>query len=296
MYNKHLDTFISVADLGSFSKAAEEQYISPTAVIKQIDLLEQELGLKLMERTHRGIKLTKAGESVYNDAKYIIQYSKDSLVRANNAMQDKEKVIRIGTSPMTPGHFIMELWNKVKKMCPDMKFRLVPYDNTPENAREILKNLGQNIDIVAGWFDEEFLENRGCSALKLEDEPLHCALSVNHPLAEKEKLKITDLHGETVMLIRRGWNRYTDAVRDMLWENHPQVKIADVPFFNMDVLNMCESGTNILVAFGKWENVHPLLKVIPVDWSYTIPFGILHSPNPSPFVQEFLTAVSKVYN
>ena len=43
MYNRHLETFIAVADLGSFSKAAEALYISSTAVIKQINLLEQEL-------------------------------------------------------------------------------------------------------------------------------------------------------------------------------------------------------------------------------------------------------------
>ncbi len=51
MYNRHLETFIAVADLGSFSKAAEALYISSTAVIKQINLLEQELGLTLFERT-----------------------------------------------------------------------------------------------------------------------------------------------------------------------------------------------------------------------------------------------------
>lgn len=54
MYNRHLETFLVVADLGSFSKAAEALYISSTAIIKQINLLEQELGVSLLERTHRG--------------------------------------------------------------------------------------------------------------------------------------------------------------------------------------------------------------------------------------------------
>ena len=64
MYNKHLETFIVVADLGSFAKAADALYISSTAVIKQINLLEQELDLQLFERTHRGIRLTKAGRPI----------------------------------------------------------------------------------------------------------------------------------------------------------------------------------------------------------------------------------------
>ena len=53
MYNPQLETFIRAADAGSFSKAAEESYITPTAVIKQINLLEASLDVKLFERTHR---------------------------------------------------------------------------------------------------------------------------------------------------------------------------------------------------------------------------------------------------
>lgn len=296
MYNKHLETFICVADLGSFSKAAEKLYISSTAVIKQINLLEQELNLQLFDRTHRGISLTKAGRSVYGDAKYLIQYSKDSLIRANNAMQSEEKVIKIGSSLMTPSQFILELWPKVKEQCPDIKFQIVPFENTPENAREILANLSTNIDIVSGWFDEVVVEHWSCKASKLEDEPIICALSVNHRLAFSEKLKITDLYGENVMLIKRGWNKHTDAIRDELWSEHPQINIIDIPFFNVDVFNQCESSNNILIGFEKWENVHPLLRIVPVEWDYTIPFGILHSPTPSEPVSEFLEAVSKVYN
>ena len=53
IYNLQLETFLHVARTGSFTKAAEESYITPTAVIKQINLLEESLGLKLFERTHR---------------------------------------------------------------------------------------------------------------------------------------------------------------------------------------------------------------------------------------------------
>lgn len=295
MYNRHLETFICVADFGSFSKAAEALYISSTAVIKQINLLEQELGLQLFDRTHRGISLTKAGRSIYGDAKYLIQYSKDSLTRAQNAMQSEEKVVRIGSSLMTPSQFILELWPKIKEYCPDIKFRIVPFENTPENAREILTNLGTNIDIVSGWFDESFLDSYGCNALKLCDEPICCALSINHPLAFKEKITLPDLYGENLMLIRRGWSKYTDAIRDALWAEHPQINIIDVPFFNVDVFNQCESSNDILIAFRSWENVHPLLRIVPVSWNYASPFGILHSPARSPQVAEFLEAVSKVY-
>ena len=51
MYNPQLDTFICVVEAGSFSKAAEELYISAPAVIKQINSLENSLNLQLFERT-----------------------------------------------------------------------------------------------------------------------------------------------------------------------------------------------------------------------------------------------------
>lgn len=68
MYNPQLETFLAVVESGSFNKAAERLYISPPAVIKQINLLEKSLDLQLFVRTHRGLRLTKAGHSLYQDA------------------------------------------------------------------------------------------------------------------------------------------------------------------------------------------------------------------------------------
>ena len=223
MYNPQLETFLCVAEAGSFNRAAERLYISPPAVIKQINLLEESLDLQLFVRTHRGLILTEAGKSLYQDTKYIIQYCKDSVTRAKNAMQKSENVIRIGTSPMTPAQVLVDLWPKLQDYCPDTKFRLVPFDNTPENAREILANLGQNIDVVAGIFDETMLELRQCAGLELSKEPICCAVSVHHRLAQKESLTISDLYGENLMLMRRNWSHHVDLLRDDIWKNHPQI-------------------------------------------------------------------------
>jgi len=295
MYNNQLETFIEAADSGSFSKAAENLYITPTAVIKQINLLEASLDLQLFIRTNRGLSLTQAGKSLYQDAKYIIQYSKDSLTRAKNALHSGENVIRIGTSFMTPTQFLIDIWPKIHEVCPDLKFQLVPFENTPENAREILMNLGQNIDLVAGIFDEESLKQWGCAALELSKEPLCCAVSIHHRLSEKRKLSIGDLFGGNLMLIRRGWNGYVDSLRDDIEKNYPQISIVDFSFFDVGVFNQCENSNNILMAVGSWENVHPLLKIIPVDWDYAIPFGILYSPTPSENVLSFIHAVAQIF-
>lgn len=231
---------------------------------------------------------------MYQDTKYIIQYCKDSVTRAKNAMQESEKVIRIGTSPMTPAQILVDLWPKVQKYCPDTKFQLIPFENTPENAKEILGNLGQNIDVVAGIFDETLLDLRKCAGLELTKEPICCAVSIHHPLAQKDRLSVQDLYGEKVMLIKREWSHYVDLLRDDLWKNHPQVRIVDFDFYDVGVFNQCENNNCILMAIENWRYVHPLLKILPVDWNYTIPFGLLHAPNPLPTVQQFLEAVETV--
>ena len=241
MYNPQLETFLRVADAGSFNKAAEESYITPTAVIKQINLLEESLGVKLFDRSHRGLTLTKAGRSMYQDARYIIQYCRDSVTRAKNAMQEDENIIRIGSSPMTPAQLLMDLWSRVQALHPDIKFQIVPFENTPENAREILANLGKNIDIVGGIFDETMLHLRGCAGLELTRGRFCCAVSIHHRLADKDKLQVSDLYGENLLLMHRGWSHYVDQLRDDLWQHHPQIHIVDFDFYSMDVFNRCEN-------------------------------------------------------
>ena len=294
MYNPQLETFLCVAESGSFNKAAEKLYISPPAVIKQINLLEESLNLQLFVRTYRGLKLTEAGKSLCQDAKYIIQYCKDSVTRARNAMQQTEQVIRIGTSPMTPAQVLVDLWPKVQKYCPNIKFQLIPFDNTPENAREILGNLGANIDVVAGLFDETMLALRRCAGLELSREPICCAVSIHHPLARKDSLTVQDLYGQNLMLMHRDWSHYVDLMRDDLWKNHPQIHIVDFDFYDVSVFNRCENNGDVLMTIDRWKYIHPLLKTLPVDWGYTMPYGLLHAPKPSAHVQQFLDAVGQV--
>lgn len=296
MFNSRLDTFVLVADEGSFSKAAEKLYISTTAVVKQINTLEKDTNLKLFDRSFKGVTLTEAGKSLYNDSKYIIQYLKDSIIRAENSMNFEDNIIRVGTSIMTPSHLLREIWSNINILYPRLKFKFVSFENTPENAREILSNLGQNIDIVAGIFDDTLLHYRQCKALEISRVKFCCAVSVHHRLANKNKLNIEDLSGENLMIIKKEWSSYVDKLRDDLAENYPDINIIDFPFYNVDIFNFCESENNVLLTVNYWTNVHPLMKIIPVEWDYTIPYGFLHSPNPSRQVETFLKSVIKIIN
>ena len=81
-----------------------------------------------------------------------------------------------------------------------------------------------------------------------------------------------------------------DKVRDDLWKNHSQIHIIDCDFSDGHICNRGETGNDIRMAIPGWANVHPLLKVIPVEWEHYIPYGLLHSPQPSKTVVRFLAA------
>ena len=92
------------------------------------------------------------------------------------------------------------------------------------------------------------------------------------------------------MLMRREWSNYVDRLRDDTWQNHSQIRIIDFDFYSMEVFNRCENSNDVLLAIAGWASVHPLLKVIPVEWEHSIPYGLLYSPHPSENVKQFLAA------
>ncbi|MBQ3379585.1 MAG: LysR family transcriptional regulator [Clostridia bacterium] len=294
MYDPHLDVFLRVAELGSFSKAAAAGFITPSAVIKQINLLESDLGVRLFERTHRGLKLTKAGESLKADAPEIIKKSMEAAHNAVLAMEHETDIIRIGTSPMTPAWVLIELWPKLSVLLPKLKFQLVPFDNTPQNARMILKNLGENIDVVSGIFDERLLDYRECSGIELSREKLCVAFSVNHPLAAKKRLSLKDLYGEELMMLAPGSMGCMDELREYLKSRHPQIKIIDFPLYNTGVFNECENKGRLLITVERWKTVHPLLKTVRMGWKYDMSYGLLYSRSPDRKVTQFLNAIKEI--
>jgi len=73
VYDPKLDTFFSVITNGSFTKAAAELYMTPSAVLHQIGALEKELGVNLFDRTPRGVSLTKEGIYLKSHAQMMLQ-------------------------------------------------------------------------------------------------------------------------------------------------------------------------------------------------------------------------------
>lgn len=279
MYNPLLDTFLAVADCGSFTKAADKLFITPTAVMKKMNVLEAHLNLKLIDRTPAGVDLTPAGKVIYRDAKFIMDYSKKSVAAANTATLDYDTTFCVGTSLLNPAKPFMDLWYKINQSFPDYKLHLVPFEDNHDGILSEIKKLGEKFDFLIGVCDSKAWLSI-CSFLPLGRYKKMVAVSRDHRLAEKKQINIEDLHGETLMMVGRGDSGVNDFIRNDLEKNHPQIHIEDTPqFYDLSVFNRCAESGNILLTIECWQDVHPGLISIPVNWDYSIPYGLLYSTN-----------------
>lgn len=292
MYNHQLDAFICVADCGSFNRAAEQLYISPTAVMKQINSLEKQLGVRLFHRTNQGIHLTKAGESIYMDAKAMITYSSQAVERAKKLESQKSTVLRVGTSMLNPCKVFMDLWYQTSDRFPHFKIQIVPFEDDHEGILSVIDQIGTRFDFIVGVCDSAKWLNR-CSFFRLGEYKKMIAVPFDHRLAKKKSLKISDLYGETLMMVQRGDSAANDRIRDELEQNHPQIRIEDTPhYYDINVFNRCEEQGNVLLNLECWKDIHPSLISIPMDWEYVIPYGLLYPKHPTDDVSAFLAAVA----
>lgn len=118
---KAVMTFDVVARLGSISKAAEELNLTPSAVSHQISNVEAQIGLKLFERTARGVELTPAGERYQ---KSITGALTVIAAAAENARADRIEVLRIQASPSFAALWLMPRLARFRSAHPDIKVRL----------------------------------------------------------------------------------------------------------------------------------------------------------------------------
>lgn len=292
MYDPLLDTFICVADCGSFNKAADKLYLSPTAVMKQMNTLEKRLGISLINRTTHGISLTAGGQSIYKDAKALIAAAGEAVKRARFAANAQQRVLRVGTSMLNPCKVFMDIWYKVSERFPNFKIQIIPFEDNHEGILSVIDQIGESFDFIVGVCDSTRWLDR-CNLYALGRYKKCIAVPTYHPLAKKSKLKITDLYGETLMMVKRGDSPLNDTLRDELEINHPQIKIEDTTqFYDITVFNRCVESGKLLLNIECWSDIHPSLKTIPVDWDFTIPYGLLYPLNPKEDITEFLKAIS----
>lgn len=295
MYNHHLDYFILAADLGSFSKAAAKFYISPVAFIKQINALEDEIGIKLFNRTHQGVTLTLAGKSIYADSKVIIDLVNKAVTQANELTINSKKNIRIGNSLLRPSQSLVSIWNEIYSKYPDYQIQIIPIDDDRKKFNQVLQSLDDSIDLFLSVLSPNTnLPNYQKTVLS--SIPLRIGVPRSHHLAHKRKIKMTDLKGEILYMVQTGDTAYIDKIRSDLNKNYPEITIQSIPPYDMDVFNRVISAGHLIVTIDLWENAHPSLKILPCEWQYSIPFGIVYSSKASQKVLDFVNIVQKSYS
>lgn len=262
-----MEIFITVVEQGSFSKSADVLYISSTAIMKQINLLESQLDIKLLNRNSKGITLTDAGKSFYNDIKEINTSYEDAVERAKFIEEEASNTIRIGTSILNPIKSFIPLWNKISKIKPKLNLQVVPFDDSQNTIISIIKNLGTDFDCFFGVNDSKKWKKYS-NFLKLRELKLNCAVPRDHKLINNKMIRMEDLHGESLMIGNNGDSFCNDKVREYINSYHPQIKIIDIPtYYGLDTFNLCVQRNMILLSLDIWKDIHPLLINIPLEWS-----------------------------
>lgn len=293
MYNYALDTFLIVANAGSFSKAGEQLYISPGAVMKQINRLEDHLGVSLFVRSNHGLLLTEAGELIYLESQSMIHKSKSVIEKAKMLSNHNAITIRVGSSLMRPSQHLFHLWKQVTLPHDDIYLKVIAFDDEDKNYLNLLNHLGQDIDVICSIYPSTHFNHR-CNVLHIGDVPICCGVPYSHPLSSKEVLEISDLDRQDLIMIYRGDTSYIDTVRDYLEQNHPQIHIINAKKYDLETMNYCNTSGSLMITASIWKDIHPSLVTIPVNWNYTVPYGVLYPLHPSQRVQRFVELLASV--
>ncbi|MGN0485304.1 MAG: LysR family transcriptional regulator [Lachnospiraceae bacterium] len=292
MYNKQLDIFLCVAENGSFTSASEKLYISSTAVMKQINALEHNLGVVLFERTMRGVKLTAAGTALVKYAHDIIQLSEKSIHEIKKIAENSRTVIRVGSSLLNPCKYLMELWQPISDSHPNFRIQIVPYDDNYNNENSIIETLGQKIDLIVAPCDSNEWQ-KSCHFLELGQFDICCAVPYSHSLVSHKTISLNDLKNETLIMMRKGDSQILDQIRNDIMEQHPYMKIIDSDFYDIEVFNQCEEKKAVLLTLSGWAEIHPALVTIPLEGFHKMPYGLLYSKNASDDINFFIDLIKE---
>lgn len=264
MYSRQLETFLKVAQLGSFSKAARALYITPSAVIQQVNHFEADLQTQLLIRTPHGVSLTPAGKLVYEEGQEMVKRCK--LLRARLAGMSSPKTLVIGTHFLSQPRLFPALWADFWGDKPSIQVRSTMLPQIREDCADIsiietLSFFRQSIP------DAEFLH--------LCDVPLFLAIAPDHPLARKSQLTEEDLLASPVVTIQfEEMHEQLTALNNDLRRRGVQLIL--VHEYNPALFNTCLVNHYLLQIPACWDALCLGLKALPCSWPYRLPYGFYY--------------------
>lgn len=195
MNRNQLKYFVAAAESQSFTKAAEQFYISQTAVTQQMQLLEQSLGCTLFDRTTRPISLTPAGKIFLGEAKSILDSMTRAAERVHDASTGLTGTLRVG---FVRGYERSDLSILMRSFHLQNRNALISFYrcSTDVLAAGLTQ---QEYDIIFTWDSTNLKAQEGIEYIKVEHAQLVVALYPGHPLAGKRRLSRTELRGENIL-------------------------------------------------------------------------------------------------
>ena len=183
--------FLRVAELGSFTKAAEDLLMSQPALSRSIQKLEQELGQPVFHRKPRSLELTDAGVFLEGRARQLIQLLEDT--RAEIMDDGESGRLRVGAIPTVAPYLLPEFLQSFSKEFPNATVSVL---EAP--TERLLKSCSQgDIDLAVMALPIP----TGLESQTLFEEELFLVLSKAHPLTEKKKISLQDLEPERFIML-----------------------------------------------------------------------------------------------
>ena len=190
---KLLEHFISVVQYGSFSRAAQQSFVSQPTLSKSIKKLEEQLQVILFERSTRKLRLTDAGELVYEQSLKIIGSTNELFTLIDDFIEKPSGTVNIGIPPLIGTLFFPIIAKNFVPKHPNISLQLVEHG---AKKIEYLVDDGQiDLGIVVLPVNEKLF-----SVTQIVHEPFKCFVHVEHPFASKTKITIHELKNESFIL------------------------------------------------------------------------------------------------
>ncbi len=183
---RDLEYLVAVVRLTHFGKAAEECHVSQSALSLQLQKLEQEIGVKLLERTSRRVVVTEAGKEAARRAQELLQGRRDLLDAVRPCNSGLPMTVRAGAIPTVAPFIFARLQTRFHERYPETTLQF------DEDVTELLVPAvaGGQVDaaILATAPEDSLIEE-----LDLFDEPFLLATPTGHPLAEQRAITPVDI-------------------------------------------------------------------------------------------------------
>ncbi|WP_105901476.1 LysR family transcriptional regulator [Vibrio gangliei] len=198
MNTKSLQYFVSVVDLGSFSRASEQLHIAQSALSISIKKLESALGLVLLHRHEKGVQLTDEGARLYKHAKQILRQLDDATLEMQELRGLSKGEVRLGVPSMMGSYFFPDILMAFKQQYPDLKLTIV--DAGTQSIRKMLLDGDLDLGVI---LNENVPDSLDIEPL-IEDDML-VVVSPEHEFAQRTSLSLTEFFSQELIMFKKGY-------------------------------------------------------------------------------------------